>query len=616
MRNFIKMYEKSYCHFYHSSLFRSNFSPCRRIVSVCFLLVFLSFACFADEPKKLLLNLENATWISAMSGRASSYPVTTSYGFAIVSSNRFLFSCTEDGNPILQRYTSKRNNAHLTALDNDFFTTVTNSRSLNFINPSGMVLWSREEEFDIIDKTFQGRDGRLIVRGAKNVACYGLKGTRKWIIETDYISEIPICELNDGSLTLFLAQKESGKTEIMRVSPFGEVIDKIVLNKNVVSAATCSGGVALAFSDGETSFLTVKKGKVMYGWTVSSISDSGAIIYALPENRVSLICRTQNGSTVRIISTENGDILSTLFFPEINARALTVIQDTISNGKEILVLADSRNICSVAFDGTQIWSAVLPERGNGAVPWERIIYTKNNYLVFFTKEWAVIAFKTEEDVMPNPTQIAASDGRKNYSDFYGKERKFIFLQFQTYVDSDFTDGVMNAILTAGDYGKKEKSYNSYVISTAEVYCDSLSKSSHFPIPNQFTKDVSGTDSLLELLPLFETTDAAKMMSNILLREENVTHLRTVLKCVSDFPYDSDGNLINVIDKILLRTNSRDDATLGAICDALYNLCRFMGINSLHTGAHDLLVRMLSIQYSASVRSQVRNALSALAEEFQ
>lgn len=616
MENAIRMYEKSYYNFCYYFHFYSNFSTCRRIFSVCFLVAFLSLACFGDEPKKLLLTLENATWISAMSGRATSVPVATPYGFAVMSDNRFLFGCTEDGSPVLQRMAAMGKNSFLTALDNGFFTTVTNSSFINFINTSGMVMWSRDVEFNINEKTFQGRDGRLFVRGANNVACYGLNGTRKWKIETEILSEIPIREINDGSLLLFLAQKESGKTEVMRVSPFGEVLEKIVLNKNVVSAVACSDGVVLAFSDGQSNLLSVVRGKIVTRWNVSAISDSAATVHALSENRIAVICRSQNGSTARIVSTEDGAVINTLSFPNINARALVVIQDAVSNERETLVLADNRSICSVALDGKQVWSASLPERGKGAISWERLIYTKNNYLVFFTTEWAVIAFKTEENLIPTQTVSDTGGERGSYSEFYDNERKFIFLQFQINVDPDLTDGLVSEILSGGDYGKKEKSLNSYVMSALEVYRDSLTTSSHFPSPNQFTRDVSGTDFLLKLLPLFETSDAAKMISNILSREENVTHLRTVLKCVSDFSYDSDGSFVRVIEKVLLRTNSRDDATLCAISEALYNLCRFMGDDFLHSGARDLLSGMLSMQYSAAVRNYVRNSLSMLAEQFQ
>lgn len=592
------------------------------LAALSFLFLYLSVSqAYSQNTKDIRLNLSNATWISSMIGRSTTAPVATSYGTALVSADRIIYCYTDDGSKILQKTTGRRTNGLLTSLQNDFFTTVTDGEILNFINPSGITLWSSHVGFTITENTFQGRDGRLIVRGVQEICCYSLTGVRKWKIKLEQLSSLPMCELNDGSIIVFL-NSNKGINTAQRISPFGQMMEEVVLEKAVISAGYCDDGVAVAFSDGSLELIAVKNNetknsaKTIWSLSPSTVSSSGAQVYFknITEKKLAVVYKSGGGSSATIVETESGQIESTLNFSGIDVSQLSLLETASSGGNDVLIAADNNFIAAVNFAGEIVWQAPLPSKTASDIPWEKIIYTKNNYLIFFTTNWAVVAFKTDENILAEK-QNKKRHQKKDYSSFYLSASRFQTETFLTEAGDSFKDGGISAELSKGDYADGEIIYNSIVMSAVRSYNNMLNSAEWVKKKenNIFLQDAQETDALIETVPLFGTSDAANALASLLKAEKNSAHVKTLLRAVSYFPYDPDGEILRALKNLPNLISAKEESVQIMVCVAVYNLCQFMGEPFINAGGRDLLAeRTLSTNYNSNVTKNARKYLSMIA----
>lgn len=595
-------------------------------LSFLFLYLFMS-PVHSQNTKEIQLNLLNATWTSSMIGRATTEPVVTSNGTALISADRMIYCFSDDGLKIFQKTTGRRTNKLLTSLHNDFFTTVTDGEILNFINPSGITLWSSHVGFVITENTFQGRDGRLIVRGVQEICCYSLTGVRKWKIKLEQLSSLPMCELNDGSIIVFL-NSNKGINTAQRISPFGQVMEEVVLEKAVVSADSCDDGVVVAFSDGSVELLAVKNNgtknsaKIIWSLPPSTVSSSGGQVYFknIAEKKLAVVYKSGGGSSAAIVETASGQIESTLNFSGIDMSQLSILETTSSNGNDVLIAADGKFIAAVNLEGDVIWQAALPSKTASDILWEKIIYTKNNYLIFFTTNWAVVAFKTDENILAEKqVALEKKHQKKDYSSFYSSANKFQIETFLTTAGDSFKDGGISAELSKGDYANGEIIYNSIVMSAVKSYDDMLNSVEWVKTKmiNIFLQDAQETDALIETVPLFGTNDAANALASLLKAEKNSAHVKTLLRAVSYFPYDPDGEILRALKNLPNSISPKDESVQIMVCVAVYNLCQFMGEPFINAGGRDLLAeRTLDTNYNSNVTKNARKYLSMIANSIK
>lgn len=591
-----------------------------------FLYLFMSPA-HPQNVKEIQLNLQNATWTSSMIGRISTDPIVTSYGTVLVSADRMIYCYMDDGSKILKRLIGRRKNSLLTLLENNFFTTVTNGEILNFINPSGTTLWSNHVGFTVTENTFQGRDGRLIVRGVQEICCYSLTGVRKWKIKQERLSSLPMYELNDGSIIIFL-NSDKGINSAQRISPFGQVIEEVMLEKTVVSSSSCDDGVAVAYSDGSVELIAVKNDEpknstdIIWSLPPSTIPFSSTQVYFknITEKKLAIVYKSGERSYAIIIETSSGKIESTLNFSGIDVSQLSVLETASSAGHDVLIVGDNKFISAINLEGDAIWQATLPSKTESDIRWEKIIYTKNNYLIFFATNWAVIAFKTDENILGEKHfSNKKRRQKKDYSSFYSSARKFQPETFLTEVGDSFKDEDISEELSKGDYADREIIYNSLVMSAVKSYNHELNSSSWIKTKetNGFLQDMQETESLIKIIPLFGTSDAANALASLLKSEKNSAHIKTLLRAVSYFPYDPDGEILDALKQLSNLISTKDDTVQLLVCTAVYNLCQFMGEPFINAGGKNLLAeRTLAANYSSNVIKNARKYLSMIANSFK
>ncbi|MBQ9239697.1 MAG: PQQ-binding-like beta-propeller repeat protein [Treponema sp.] len=575
-------------------------------------LFFISPHAFSNEVGRVIpLTLANASWVSAMNGRATSAPVTTSYGAVVPTDARMFSAFLHDGTTAWQRQTGKkRAEKFVTALTADFLCTVSNDSTITFLNPSGLPLWSADVGTPITEPPLQGRDGRLFVRGKNTVACYDVNGICRWRLETERLSSLPLCEFNDGSIALFVARTDNGKTRALRLSPFGEQLEEIIFAETVVHAATCADGILLVFSHGAIGMSAVENATAVSRWAYSAGAAAGTFFVPLSGHRAALISQSRAAAHATIISTEDGAVITDIAFPDISVRTLLIARESQSGGQSTLVLADNATIRACTLDGQERWYARLPPT-RGDIPWNYVTLTDAQCLVFFTSTWAVIGFQIEQ---PVARQLSVQRSRtSDYRAFWKTAEPFVLYPFQTTLDARLTDGTLAETIRTGNYGEREASYAALVAALATAYRDYRATGGSSRPEGAFYHDASGTDALLALLPFFTADEDIAVRAAIISRETDLSHLRTLLRGFSISAYDPNGQLMNAVEQSASRIPARDDATQSALCDAIYSLCRTMGDPAFYRRGHALLSRMLYPQYSTAIHKKVRNTLTAIAE---
>ena len=357
-----------------------------------FIFQFSSFSLFAQKAQRVS-DLRNLTpdWYTVIGGEAVSPCVQTSYGVALLSDGRLLSACTNSGTVIWQRSIKGRPSPYISSFG-DFLLVVTDRTHLNFVNPSGMTLWTAICPFEITDFPVVARDGRVFVRGKKNVACYGLDGKRKWQSSTDELGSLPIGVLNDGSVILFLKNPKNKQTIAHRFSAFGEKFDDITFSAIVASTEVCEKGVLVSLTNGSLGLVTVQNEIADSVWVNGSGNSLGAFKICYSENTENSAFFFQNGSRTEavIVKTESGEILSRFQVGNIATKDFKLARST----EHGFFISGAYTACEFSEDGTILYATTLLDSSK----WTSIFYTQKNYIGFCMKDWTIKAFLMDENL--------------------------------------------------------------------------------------------------------------------------------------------------------------------------------------------------------------------------
>ena len=160
-----------------------------------------------------LLDNQNATWSTVLSGSTICPPALTSYGICLASDAKNLIAISSNGNILWEKSFSRSKNVTICSLPSDFILFFDNDKNLmKLINPSGSLVWEIQSPFKVTDtqkNVFSGRDGRFIIKNEAQIYCYGINGICRWSIDSLELKKLPAQELPDGSIIFFTKEKDS-----------------------------------------------------------------------------------------------------------------------------------------------------------------------------------------------------------------------------------------------------------------------------------------------------------------------------------------------------------------------------------------------------------------------
>jgi len=583
------------------------------------LLFFAQYPCRADSrsPLESDLSAQEANWNVVLSGAAVCAPQLTSYGFAVLTDGRMISACTDSGTVLWQRAVPGKPDPFLTVLGGDFLLTVNDGQTLSLTNPGGLTLWSVPVPFQILSAPYEGRDGRIFVRGSTNIACFSIKGICKWTLETAAQSTLPVSELPDGSIVAFLAQPSGGKTEGLRVSPFGDILEQITFAGIVTSAESCGSGILLTFADGNAGMCAIPGGEVRSVWAAASAGGTGTADTGKDKTffldsgtgSAALVRPLAGNAHITVYNTADGTAVSSVTIADLSMNSPSYV----SADKNGFILADDNRAVCITRSGEIQWSAVLPQKNGSGQPWNYLTVTPDGYLIVCRMSWAAAGYRMSQELQNNGSP-AAADTHPGYRAFLNTDAgESVLSEIRNLtgsLESGLTDGTRSSALSRGMYGNAEQKWTQELLGAAGDYLVYLrSSNTGGRTDSVFSNDITGTDSMLRQLPQYGTDTFPPLIAKLITYERNRTHMRTLLETAAVCAYDPDGSLLDSLDTALFSIQPDDDALLTALCDAVYAVCRFMGRPAFYRHGRDILSRLLYPQYGSRVRAYARTTLT-------
>lgn len=566
-------------------------------ISICLITQF-----FAQDTGLEILSNYNTSWSSVLPGTALCEPEVTSYGFCLVTDARNIMGYSSTGKLLWEKNIGRGRNVSLTSMRGDFILFHDeNSNILRLFNPSGNELWSKALDFKPVSKPFAGRDGRFFIHGESKVFCYGINGSIRWQLQTSAQKNLPIQELPDGSIVVFLAD-EGGKTKGLRISPFGEKLEDITFAGSVRNCFTCSEGILLIFTDYSAGLFSLTDGLTKSRWVTSVQAGNPLFIVNKDKTDFRLLSLSQNDITVYKLNVQDGTELSSCKLNGING--LNLLKSVFSASG--LFLADSNKAELVDENYKELWSAKMPVNIRNKTI-NQIIYSNDNYLIFCDKNWTMNAYLTSQTT--NKTVL------KNIQSDYSYFTPLDLTEFNYYIQSGFFSHLKNPErekeIIEGNFGIKEQEWLTQTLSVARLYYMD-STSSNFGVHTEksvFQTDSAGFESILVQLALLCTDNTQSACADILSKSNNKTYCRALLTNLTG--YDPDGKLLTAIERHAELAGNKDSAYCNIICDAVYSICKFMGRPAYNKHGKDIIKRFMGAGYSSNTRTYARDTLKKI-----
>lgn len=562
---------------------------------------------FSQDAGLETLSNYNTSWTAVLPGTAICQPEVTSYGFCLATDARNIMGFSSSGKLLWEKNIGRVRKISLTALRGDFILFHDqNSNIIKLFNPSGSEIWSKSLDFKPAAKPFAGRDGRFFIFGEGNVVCYGINGIIRWKIKTTVQKGLPIQELPDGSIIIFLADA-GGKTKGLRLSPFGEELEDITFAGSITNSFTCSEGILLTFSDGSAGLFSVTDGLTQSRWVTSVKAGNPMFIVNHNRSDFRLLSLNSNDITIYKLNSENGSEAASWKISGINGNNL-LKSDFSDTG---IFLADSQKGILIDSEGKELWSAKMPDMVRNKSS-NQIIYTNDNYLVFCSKNWSMNAYHTSQSTSKF---ISDKTVQKNIQSDYSSFAPIDLSEINYYSQGGFYSQIKNPEreieIKNGNFGKSEKEWLTQTLSIARLYyLDSTSSDFGIHIEKSvFSTDSAGFEAILVQLALLATDNTQAACADILSKSNNKFYCRAIMSNL--YGYDPDGKLLSAIEKNAELAGTKDSVYCNIICDAVYSICLFMGRPAYNKQGKDIIKRFMGNNYSSNTRLYARNTLKKI-----
>ncbi|AEE16928.1 PQQ-binding-like beta-propeller repeat protein [Treponema brennaborense] len=556
-------------------------------------------------------------WQLVSGGSAVAQPVKTDYGFAVLLEGRAIAAATADGTLLWEKSLPGKPEPFLGVGSGNFLYAVTDRRFLSAYNPSGLRLWTVQLPSDIVSAPLQGRDGRIFVQCADGVGCYGVTGVQKWFVQAGEPAEFPLYELEDGSLLHIQRKTVSGGSTALRLSPFGAVIEEITFTGRIRSAACSPYGVILVFDDGSTGCCSSPDNAAETRWMLQPdavVPDGSAVLLVDEKNGtgcyISAAGSAAAGSPAigsancAFVDLRTGTIKNRIIGIPVNANRLTCAQFS----DKTLVLCDTDTAAAYEETGRNLWQTQIPSRS----PWAYLLYLDNGYLTVFEKNtWITSAYRMVQTV----GAPSAATGKKTpatpaypiYTETvptaaYGKR-----------IDEN-TYRTMRASLQTGNYGTAEAQWIPLVAAEIHQLRSRFTKRNGNSRQDVtiFDTDAVYAENVVTLAGTFGTRTFTADIAALLTTETDGSMISAVLHAAAQTAYDPDGAMLNAILQLIhKKTTVTNRRVAKDACDAVYEICRFMGKPALFSKGIDILRYFFYPQFDREIKEYASETMQKI-----
>lgn len=579
----------------------------KKIFCLVFIFLFVSFF-YAEESEALQPN-----WQLVVGGAPIAPPIITDFGFAVPLDGRTMAAVSETGQLMwFATLPGYKTSPHYTMGTGDFLIAVSGGNKLSLINPSGLTLWSSTAPAEILSIPLQGRDGRIYLQCTNQLACFGIGGTLKWTLPVENISTLPLTELEDGSVLCLLNTIVDGCSTAVRVSPFGEILEEITFTSVVAGVKQSKFGTILIFTDGSLGICSSTDNMAVTRWSIPalvspSVSSVPPQIYLDTLHTLcAVVTASGSQSLVTVVDLDKGE-------KKFNVSAAINLNDLQFGTIDLtnIVLCDSQKALGLSLDdGVEVWNSDLP----GKLTWDYLLYTPKGYIITLEKKsWLISAYRVTQTIGSQQYRAYKSE-KTNYPVYIELATQKANIPqndsevFMNLIPPDLEKTIYRSIYE-GNYGTSEAQWQA-LVTRENTRCLSNSKSvSQNPMASY---DITYKESIIKLMGAFESSCFNRNLAQILQQETDISLLRTALRASAKIAYDPNLELLSSIELLLGKTSLLSNYTITtAICNAVYEICRFMGKPALFSRGRYILSYLLNQKLDSKTKDYAVYTLQKL-----
>lgn len=579
----------------------------KKIFCLVFIFLFVSFF-YAEESEALQPN-----WQLVVGGAPIAPPIITDFGFAVPLDGRTMAAVSETGQLMwFATLPGYKTSPHYTMGTGDFLIAVSGGNKLSLINPSGLTLWSSTAPAEILSTPLQGRDGRIYLQCTNQLACLGIGGTLKWTLPVENISTLPLTELEDGSVLCLLNTIVDGCSTAVRVSPFGEILEEITFTSVVAGVKQSKFGTILIFTDGSLGICSSTDNMAVTRWSIPalvspSVSSVPPQIYLDTLHTLcAVVTASGSQSLVTVVDLDKGE-------KKFNVSAAINLNDLQFGTIDLtnIVLCDSQKALGLSLDdGVEVWNSDLP----GKLTWDYLLYTPKGYIITLEKKsWLISAYRVTQTIGSQQYRAYRSE-KTNYPVYIELATQKANIPqndsevFMNLIPPDLEKTIYRSIYE-GNYGTSEAQWQA-LVTRENTRCLSNSKSvSQNPMASY---DITYKESIIKLMGTFESSCFNRNLAQILQQETDISLLRTALRASAKIAYDPNLELLSSIELLLGKTSLLSNYTITtAICNAVYEICRFMGKPALFSRGRYILSYLLNQKLDSKTKDYAVYTLQKL-----
>ncbi len=533
----------------------------------------------------------SVTWQSVGAGEILTSPKLTSYGFISISEGNLMNAVTETG-VVLWRRTLNGVASPFYSITNDNFLYITsdNANTLSLYNPDGLFLW----EVTLVEPAIQdpviGRDGRVYIVSNNSISCYGVKGLLKWNKTVFDKTSLPLTEMNDGSVLYIYNTKNNHYSSGIRISPYGELLEEIDFIDAIHTIKSFNNGVIITFVNGSVGVCEVVNSSTQTIWSTKEQNNLGKaqqIILGQDHFGVlyeknffveySFMNQSENW-TIKMPSQLLNKELYTIYY-----KGMYIITST-----EFAIAYYGQN----STDSLIAWQKNIHTDDNASYA----IVTNSAYLIVPHKNWVISGFKLIEDSEKNYTTEVAIQKEQRYESFtFGKSIRGLS-----------TDTISTS-LHSGLYAANEAHYIRYIESKIQEY-----ELEYFTLSDSV--NIAEKARVYYVASQFQSSHFNYLVPYILSNEKDPYFIQLSMQIAANIAYDPQEIMLVAIEKYYFanKSSASDDILIG-ICDAVGEICKYMGRPSLTARGKQILSDITRNSSNVRVRNKANEVFRSFIE---
>ena len=238
---------------------------------------------------------------------------------------------------------------------------------------------------------------------------------------------------------------------------------------------------------------------------------------------------------------------------------------------------------------------------------------------FLTPELDLVLCK--EDWNIELYSLLSREEKRSYSYFFPRQTKKSYKKFYTLNqiysiitnNDEISDQIRLKKLSEGLYGQEELVYASEALNVLHSYQEEINTEQFGGgvVYSDYEANAKDFEIVIKQIPLFASADFSKVSADYIAHTKNFAVLKLILQSVASCGYDPDLMILSAIQNRTRNISYKNEEILCAMCDAIFEICRFMGRSAYYKKGKLILADFLSSQNTNRVKAHARKTFSKI-----